>query len=319
MSSNRKARISSFLEKCTSFDLAATNFRGSDFSFDVAADGKELSRWSLKTSTVGVAVNRFLSAQLQESEKSAIHGRISRPYHVTFSNEELYNLGIARDARHFVFSYPIVTAEDLQVSAKESCIADIAFLVFGGYMYFDSDMVLMDVRAVVPVDEGSLCFGAPQQWLPEWSIAAGIERWRPVTLPSLRALGVRYFSWLLPDEAVEGSTLCRNGGFAYIFHEPTETGVLQARLDVFFQIVTKEVEHGKGCPQCSRLLEWSDYKEGAYAGGWACEYASDCGNSCMSGAPSRWFCPHCQLDICDACYAERQIGGTSRKLFHALQ
>merc|ERR1712217_231183 len=52
-----------------------------------------------------------------------------------------------------------------------------------------------------------------------------------------------------------------NGGFAYIFHEPAETGVLQARLDVFFQIVTRSVDHGKGCPQCSRLLEWSNYSQ----------------------------------------------------------
>jgi len=317
--SSSKAGANSFPEKLASLDLAATSFRASDFSFNMATDSEELSVWSLKTSTLGFAANRFLLPRLQESETATIEGRISRPHHITLSDEELCNLGIARDVRHFVFSYPIVTAQDLQVSPKDSRVADIAFLVFGGYMYFDSDMVLKDVRAVVPVEEGGLCFGAPQQWSPEWSISAGVDRWCPVTLPSLRAIGVRYFSWLLPDETVEGSKLCRNGGFAYIFHEPTEIGVLQARLDVFFALVDKEVNHGKGCPQCSRLLEWSDYNEGAYAGGWRCEFSDNCGSSWSMEAPTRWFCPHCQLDICPACYASLQTEGLARRLLHTLQ
>jgi len=313
-----KAGMDAFPERLTSLDLAATNFRASDFSFDIAADSEELSGWSLKTSTLGFAAHRFLLPQLQESEKGDIKGRISPPHHITLSDEELCNLGIVRDARHFVFSYPIVTAQELNVSAKEGRVADIAFLVYGGYMYFDSDMVLRDVRAVVPTDEGGLCFGPPQQWLPEWSLAAGADRWCPVTLPSLRALGVRYFSWLLPGETVDGSTLCTNGGFAYIFHEPAETGVLQARLDIFFQLVDKEVDEGKGCPQCSRLLEWSDYDQGVYAGGWTCEFASGCGQSRTSEAPMRWFCPQCQLDICDACYSGLQTEGKARRLLHSV-
>jgi hypothetical protein len=153
------------------------------------------------------------------------------------SDEELSDLGIVPDARLFVFSYPIITARDLQVSPKDSLLPDLAFLVFGGFMYFDSNMVLRDVRAAMPNKEGGLRFGSPQQWQPEWSASAGVERWHPVMLPSLRAIGVRYFSWLLPGESVDGTFLCRDGGFAYIFHEPSETSDAHAKQDVFFQIV----------------------------------------------------------------------------------
>jgi len=298
-----------------SLNLVATNFRSSDFNFEMSGDGGDISGWSVKVETLGFAARRLLTPQLHESEKDAIKGAVSEAHHVTLSEEELRDLGIVREARYFVFSYPIVTAQELTVSTKDSQIADVAFLVFGGYMYFDSDMVLKDVRAVVPTIDGGLRFGPPQKWMPEWTLDAGADRWRPVTLPSLRKLGVRYFTWLRPDEIVNDSVLCRSGGFAYIFHEPSEIGVLQAQLDIYFGLEDREVEHGKGCPQCSRILEWSDYNEGAYEGGWTCEYHETCAQAQTDEAPLRWFCAHCQLDVCDGCYARLKTGG-ARRLLH---
>merc|ERR1711972_1171555 len=177
-------------------------------------------------------------------------------------------------------------------------------------------MVLKDVRAVVPSDEGCLHFGPPEQWLPHWTVAAGVDRWRPVTLPALRALGVRYFSWLRPGESVDGQALCRNGGFAYIFHEPTQVGTLQAQLDVFFQLEDAEVDHGKCCPQCGGAMQWSDYNEGAYAHGWACENVSSCGKTRTSEQPMRWFCADCELDICGSCALNSAVEEQTRRLLH---
>jgi len=291
------------LEKMTSLDLAATTFCASDFAFDTLDEGQRLSGWSLKMGDVGCTAHSFLVTQLQQPAKSAIRGHISEPHPINLSDDELSNLGIVREARYFAFSYPLVTAQELDVSVNDARVADIAFLVFGGYMYFDSDMVLKDVRAIIPSEDGCLRFGPPQEWSLEWTMAAGVDRWCPMTLPALRKLGVRYFSWLRPGESVDGVTLCRNGGFAYIFHEPCETSTLLAQFDVFFQL--GDVEVRKGCPQCSRMMEWSDYCEGDYAGGWICENAATCGQSRTSHGPMRWFCPHCELDVCIACSAGR--------------
>jgi hypothetical protein len=300
--------------------LALTNFRASDFSFNPASDGAHLSEWSLKTSSLGFAAHRSVLPRLQESEKKeTIQGRMSEPHHISLSSEELSNLGIVQDARFFAFSYPTVNTQDLQVSAKDALVPDVAFLVFGGFMYFDSDMVLLDVRAAMPSEEGSLCFEPPQQWQAKWSISVGAERWRPVTLPALRGAGVRYFAWLLPGESMDGGVICRDGGFAYIFHEPSETNVMQAKLDVFFPIVVKRTDQSIGCPQCSRLMQFSDYSGGAYAGGWTCEFFSTCGTGYTKEAPMRWYCPHCQLDVCGACCAGLHTEGTASSLLQNQQ
>jgi len=314
--SSKRADLHSFPSKMPSLNLVATNFRSSDFVFELAGYGESISGWSVKVDTLGFAAQRLIAPQLQEPEKDAIRGVVSRAHHVTLSEEELRDLGIVQEAHHFVFSYPIVTAQELKVSAKESQISDVAFLVYGGFMYFDSDMVLRDVRAMIPSVEGGLRFGSPQQWMPEWTLAAGADRWRPVTMPSLREKGVRYFTWLRPDEDVEGLVPCHNGGFAYIFHEPCEIGVLQAQLDIYFQIEDQEVNPCKSCPQCSRLLEWSDYNEGAYAGGWTCENFTTCAGAQTEDAPMRWFCVHCQLDICDSCYAGLKADVLANRFLH---
>jgi len=314
-SSSRNVLANVFPDKM-SLDLKATSFRASDFVFDTAGDGQRLAEWSMKTGALGFAAHRFLAPQLEESEKQTIRGHISEPHQINLSDSELCDLGIVRNACHFAFSYPIVTAQELTASVKDARVADIAFLLFGGYMYFDADMVLKDVRAVIPSDDGCLRFGPPQKWLPEWTVAVRADRWRPVTLPALRALGVRYFSWLRPGESVDSVALCRNGGFAYIFHEPCETSTLQAQLDVFFQLEDAEVDHSKCCPQCGGTMEWSDYNEGAYAGGWACDNAATCGQTCTSQGPSRWCCAHCEVDVCGDCSLGLVVAVQARRLLH---
>jgi len=179
-----------------------------------------------------------------------IRGQMSKVQGVTLPEEQFRSLGIAGEASMFSFSYPLVTAQELQVSDKDIMVPDIAFLVFGGFMYFDSDMVLQDIRAVMPSETGRLRFSAAQAWQQEWTTALATDRWNPVTIPALRSQGVRYFSWLLPGERVEGRDLplSRNGGFVYIFHEPSEVGTLQAKLDVYFEIEEEDAAPaGRSC------------------------------------------------------------------------
>jgi len=298
-------------------DLVSTGFRASDFNFEVPAEGGSgFSEWSLQVDTLGFGLRRFLEGQLGEAEQQVIRGMASEFHHITLSNAEISELGIDRDARFFAFCYPIVTERPLKLSAKDGRSPDIALLAFGGFMYFDSDMVLKDVRAVMSAEHGGLHFGQPQAWLPQWELAGGDSRWRPVTLPVLRELGVRYFTWLLPEEEVNGMRLCRSGGFAYIFHEPSEKAVVQAKLDIFFPIEDAELNHGKGCPKCSRILEWSDFSQGLYEAGWTCENYMSCGQAWTEDSHMRYFCSHCQADFCEACHAALRTGGHARTLLH---
>mmetsp|Transcript_34268 Transcript_34268/g.87012 ORF Transcript_34268/g.87012 Transcript_34268/m.87012 type:complete len:478 (-) Transcript_34268:170-1603(-) len=308
----------SFPQRMAPLDLVSTGFRASDFNFEVPAEGGSgFSEWSLQVDTLGFGLRRFLEGQLGEAEQQVIRGMASEFHHITLSNAEISELGIDRDARFFAFCYPIVTERPLKLSAKDGRSPDIALLAFGGFMYFDSDMVLKDVRAVMPTGQGGLRFCQPQAWLPQWNLSGGLYRWRPVTLPALRDLGVRYFTWLQPEEEVDGVKLCRNGGFAYIFHEPSEKNVVQAKLNVFFDIMDAEVGHGKGCPKCNHILEWSDFKQGLYESGWMCENYSTCRQAWSDDNAMRFFCSHCQSDFCEACHAALDTQGQARTLLHA--
>mmetsp|Transcript_118120 Transcript_118120/g.294547 ORF Transcript_118120/g.294547 Transcript_118120/m.294547 type:complete len:481 (-) Transcript_118120:153-1595(-) len=307
-----------FPESMTPLDLVSTGFRASDFKFDESVSSSSgLLEWSLRIDALGFAVQRVLAGQFGDSGKERIRGVASAPHHITLSDAELNQLGIVREARLFSFCYPVTTEQPLQISKKDTMTPDIALLAFGGFMYFDSDMVLKDVRAVMPTGQGGLRFCQPQAWLPQWNLSGGLYRWRPVTLPALRDLGVRYFTWLQPEEEVDGVKLCRNGGFAYIFHEPSEKNVVQAKLNVFFDIMDAEVGHGKGCPKCNHILEWSDFKQGLYESGWMCENYSTCRQAWSDDNAMRFFCSHCQSDFCEACHAALDTQGQARTLLHA--
>jgi len=313
-SSAQPLRSGSFPERLAPLDLAATSYRAGDFDFGPEGTfGKTHSfEWSLRSDKLGFAAKRFL-AQTSGGE-AAIRGRLSQVQGMTLPEEELKELGIVHDAMHFAFSYPVVTTQDLRVTEKDVKVPDIAFLVFGGYMCFDADMALQDIRAVMPSEDGPLRFGPPRRWRPQWTGAFPAERWHRVTIPALRDLGVRHFAWLLPGEAVPGEEdqLSKHGGFAYIFHEPAETGVLQETLDVYFEVVDSSqtgsedaasLPQGKACPKCSRALDWSDCSEGDYASGWDCENFAVCGRAWTRACPHRWFCPACSFDLCGECHS----------------
>lgn len=293
--------------------MVPTNFRAGDFVFN-GGDKGVITEWSLRADSLGFAAERFVAPQLQAMQQGVVRGLVSELHYITFSEEELRALDIHSEARLFAFSYPVLAEQELKVSSKDAKNSEVALLAFGGFMFFDSSLALKDVRAVMPSSDGDLRFAPPQAWLPEWTSATSPQRWRPVTLPAHRAAGARYFTWLRPFEKLAGSTLCKHGGFAFIFHEPTESFVLQAQLDVYFPLVDTEVEHGKGCPKCKRILEWSNYSEGDYARGWQCENVNACKQECTPDNTMRWFCSSCHTDLCEGCYASLETQGQARML-----
>jgi len=297
----------SFPQAMAPLGLAQTGFRNSDFHFEgmsrLSQGQVGMASWTAQVDELGFAARRFLQSKLPDLEK-VITGHVSRLHEVTLSAEDLEDLGIeAGAAAMFAFSHPVAMLQELQVSQRDMSVPDIALLVFGGFMYFDSDLCLRDVRALVPGDGavggGLLRFRAPQPWRLEWTEALGVHRWRPVTVPALRAVGARYFCWFLPGEALPGGgeAFTDNGGFAFLFHDPGETAVLQASFDTFFAAASKAGDEavcapqGKPCPTCARPLEWSDFDAGPYAIGWDCEHLHVCGMRAATAGRHRWCCP----------------------------
>eukprot|EP01062_Namystynia_karyoxenos_P020029 TRINITY_DN17577_c4_g1_i1.p1 TRINITY_DN17577_c4_g1~~TRINITY_DN17577_c4_g1_i1.p1 ORF type:complete len:788 (+),score=256.56 TRINITY_DN17577_c4_g1_i1:141-2504(+) len=74
------------------------------------------------------------------------------------------------------------------------------------------------------------------------------------------------------------------------------------------------------CPKCvevspsTSILEWSDYAEGAYAGGWHCENFRLCQARRSTSGDFRWFCKDCQFDLCDGCNKNPNIKEQLAKL-----
>jgi len=67
------------------------------------------------------------------------------------------------------------------------------------------------------------------------------------------------------------------------------------------------------CPSCRRPFLWSDFAQGDYSAGWDCENMAKCGNGSLNCGPFRWFCEHCQVDVCRRCF---ELGdGSSSTVF----
>jgi len=284
--------------------LAPTSYRPADFAFDIphVLDSEpSADSWSANVEKMGFAARRYLESQMSAGE-GLVRAHISKFHNVFVSKEDRGKWGILHAASYFGFSYPVLNAEAWQITSQDAKVADIALLVFGGYMFFDSDLRLIDVRALVPGEgAGALRLKDAQPWSVESTTALGAHRWHPVTLPAPRHKGARYFCWLLPGEALPGQSdaLVDDGGFAFIFHEPTETGVLQAQFDTLLAIAGNR---GNPCPKCSRPMQWSAFDQGSYARGWDCEHFRVCGVSSMKAGRYRWFCAECSFDMCNRCH-----------------
>jgi hypothetical protein len=72
------------------------------------------------------------------------------------------------------------------------------------------------------------------------------------------------------------------------------------------------------CPGCHTSMEWSDYSEGTYAGGWSCNNVRICGSSSSSMGRFRWFCRKCRNDFCAKCShgALSESGGNVSPALH---
>lgn len=288
--------------------LLLPSYRASDF--DVTADYEGLADgsaphapgWSIDIGKLGFVARRFLMlhwARHSQEPQSAIAGRISQVHRLTLPLDERERLGLPRSATHFAFAYPASTEREMHITSLDVGVADIAFVVYGGFMYFDSDMGLQAVRAVAPAENGALSalrFGTPRRLAPAAAAALAGRPWGRAPPTAARAAGATHVAWLAPG--VDGE-LTQDGGFVYLFHDPGELGAPQARPGVYVPVEVPP--RGAPCTRCCRPLQWSDSDRGARADGWSCKHFQSCGQCAASAGAHRWTCPECAVDVCGGC------------------
>eukprot|EP00298_Acanthocystis_sp_HF-20_P008210 c17547_g1_i1.p1 GENE.c17547_g1_i1~~c17547_g1_i1.p1 ORF type:complete len:392 (+),score=152.49 c17547_g1_i1:76-1176(+) len=154
-------------------------------------------------------------------------GRFSPANLLTLTPDNKKLASIPESAEYFVWAYPLAQVGTLTDKRKRDLATndpDLCFLIFGGYVYFNSDGDIVQVNAVGK-GEG-LHFSEPQKWKKAYTkklLAQG--RFQDITIQSMRDQGARQFCWIRPGEALydeEGKNrwvCCENGAFAYLFHE----------------------------------------------------------------------------------------------------
>lgn len=228
-------------------ELVPTTFRVSDFRLWRSTGASRATgrgyRWTLKPEALQGSARRALRQHLQALGGAALSGQMSPIHKVTLSEERRREAGIPPEATWIAWSYPAVTERGCMIKSEDTRQADVAFLLYGGFVYFDNSFVMREVRAASPCQDGGLVFGAPHWWLPEWTKEICEERFQPATLPALVAAGARYFCWLSPGELLPrapgqgAGPHCPHGGFVYLFHHPREGTVMQSRLNVYFPVL----------------------------------------------------------------------------------
>jgi len=211
--------------------------------------------WELKT---GILESHGLQAR-----SALITGQVS-PMHPVLEDDELRKVrNIPENAEFVVWSYPVVDWQHVECDAYavddwegfEASAAMKSFLTIGGFLYLDGDRRIVGATTPGRFCEGrgcsgGLCFGDPHRWLPEWSLRlAEHGRFQPITIRSIRELGVRKFCWLRPKEIIEddeGQPLSMQpdvplGGFVYLFHDDVMlTGRLETSMDRYFPVTPEK-------------------------------------------------------------------------------
>lgn len=163
-----------------------------------------------------------------------VKGYLSPLHAVNLTDDAKERAGIPASAKHFMFSYPVEMNSETAVSDLSD--PDVAFLFNGGYVYLDEEITnIVRINAILPSSAGGLQFGPPLKWESQWSSRLlNADRFRPITIDSIRQSGATHFCWIRPNEVMwfgkaEGAPICPYGGFAYICRKGVERNVKRAR------------------------------------------------------------------------------------------
>jgi len=175
-------------------------------------------------------------------------GQFSPAHPITLSVEEKKAALIPAESASFVWAYPVaITVDVSKLQGIDPSDPDLAFLMVGGYVYFNKEHQVCGVNTIVPADNG-LVFSKPKKWnhdLTRYLAKSG--RFQPITIKALHDCGARWYCWIRPDEPLidEGwgtsEKLCPNGGFAYLFHDKFHEGTKeQMEKDCYYHVLNGE-------------------------------------------------------------------------------
>lgn len=136
-------------------------------------------------------------------------------------------------AKFFAFACPIITSQ-LEVELDSKTPVD-AFLLWGGFLYFDEHKALIQANGLWVGCNVQL---SAARKLPA-AVSAALEeqnRFCDVTLDSLSALGAKRFAWLLPGEF---SDVISNGHGAWCYQYE------DAEVNNYFEIASADSVLGK--------------------------------------------------------------------------
>lgn len=159
-----------------------------------------------------------------------VYSQFSPLYQLTLDDETKVAARIPVLAKYFAWAYPAVL--DPRQNYSEAPPDQLAFLQYGGFVYFDDSGTAVGTNGIVPAEVGTigLSFGCGQP-LPE-AVANTLTqqgRFQEITLDSLLAEGATHFAWIRPEEFIE-QLANPNGSFAYKF---------EGKPNRYFPVVTK--------------------------------------------------------------------------------
>jgi len=157
--------------------------------------------------------------------------QLSPLHQITLDAETKAAANIPKEATYFAWAYPIVNDGSVRLSGQSP---EMAFLEYGGYIYFNDARDAVGTNSICPAALGTLglMFGRPQP-LPQ-DIADTLTRqgrFQEITLAPLAQAGATHFGWIRPGE-FSGKVASPDGCFAYKFG---------SGLPKYFPVVNKPV------------------------------------------------------------------------------
>jgi hypothetical protein len=124
-------------------------------------------------------------------------------------------LPVAPGAVKFAFAHPIGSTAGSASCTKAQMAqllrlpleVELKFVLQGGFIFFDEAGCIVSALAITDTkptreQDRHLAFEGPYDWCKEWSAhLTSAQRVHPITIPELRALGLRRFAWLQPNES----------------------------------------------------------------------------------------------------------------------
>jgi len=187
---------------------------------------------------------RILAGQIRDWP---VIGQFSPAHPITLSDSEKKAAQIPTESTSFVWAYPLAITVDVnKLQGIDPSDPDLAFLMVGGYVYFNKEHKVCGVNTIIPADNG-LVFSRPKKWNPDFTrFLARSGRFQPITIKALHDCGARWYCWIRPDEPIIdefglSEKLCPNGGFVYLFHDKYYEGTKdQMTTDRYFHVLNGE-------------------------------------------------------------------------------